>query len=86
MAISINYPDKIIAGLWQSYTITSDEGPPQGEVLIDEAPIEARIISLRPPIWKVTFLIPRESAGKKLALKFRNGGTKIEETKAIEAG
>ncbi len=86
MAISINYPDKVIAGLWQSFTITSDEGPPAGEVLVDGKPVEARFIRMREPLWKVTFLIPRESAGKELTLRLRNPGAQVEEKKAIDAG
>jgi len=86
MAISINYPDKILAGVWQSYTLTSDEGPPEGEVVLDGKPVERRFISMRRPLWKVTFFLPPHSAGKIMTLKFHNGASQIEESKAIEAG
>jgi len=85
MAISINYPDRILPGVWQSYTITSDEGAPEGEVIFENRPLPQKIIPLRSPKWKVTFLLPAEAAGKTMTLKFRNAGGKVEETKEIEA-
>ena len=84
MAISINYPDKILPGVWQSYTITSDEGPPEGEVLLEARPLAQRIIPMRAPKWKVTFLLPADAGGKRMTLRFRNSGAKVEETKEIE--
>ncbi len=84
MAISISYPDKVLAGVWQSFTITSDEGPPTGEVLLAEKPLKARFIALRTPLWKVTFLLPGDSAGKSLTLKLQNAGGRLEESKPVE--
>jgi hypothetical protein len=86
MAISINYPDKVVAGVWQSFTIASDEGAPDGEVLVDGKPVERKILTLRPPLYKVTFLLSADTVGKSLGLKLRNESHKLEETKAIEAG
>ena len=34
MAVSINVSDKVLAGLNQSYTITSDSGEPSGQVAV----------------------------------------------------
>ncbi len=85
MAISINYPDRILPGVWQSYTITSDEGAPEGEVILGERTLPQRIIPMRAPKWKVTFHLPAEAAGKKMTLRFRNPGAKVEDTKEIEA-
>lgn len=86
MAISINYPDKILAGVWQSYTITSEEGPPDGEVLLEGQRLERRIIPMRAPKWKVTFFLPPGAAGKDVKLRFQNQASKVEETKSVEAG
>jgi hypothetical protein len=85
MALSINFSDKVIAGLWQSYTITSDEGPPEGEVVLEGKPLDRRIIPMREPLWKVTFLLPKDSGGKELVLRFKNRAAAVEEKKAVEA-
>ncbi len=85
MAIVISYPDKLLAGLWQSCTITSDEGPPDGEVLLDGKPLDRKLIPLRPPLWKVSFLLPGDAAGKTVTLRFRNAGSMVDEAKPIEA-
>jgi len=86
MAITINYPDKVLAGVWQSYTVTSDEGAPEGEVLLDGTTLETRIIPLRPPAWKLSFRLPGDSAGKTLQIRLRNGPAAVEESKKVEAG
>ncbi len=86
MALKIDYPDKILAGVWQSYTVNSDEGVPDGDVLLGGKPLKRKIIPLRPPKWKVTFFLEAGAAGKNLTLKFQNAGSCLEETKAIEAG
>ena len=85
MALSINYPDKILAGVWQSYTITSDEGPPEGDVVLGGKPLEKKMTPLRGPLWKVTFLLPRDSGGQKFTLRLKNRAAQVEETKDIEA-
>jgi hypothetical protein len=86
MSISINYPDKVLAGVRQSLTITSDEGAPDGEVLLDGQPLARSIVRLRPPVWKVTFSLPQDSAGKAIVLRFRNESVNVEETKTVEKG
>jgi hypothetical protein len=86
MAITINYPDKVLAGVWQSYTVTSDGGAPDGEVLLDGAPLAKRILPMRPPVWKVTFLLPKDAAGKSLTIRLRDGISQVEESKKVEAG
>ncbi|MBI4605142.1 MAG: hypothetical protein HY721_24525 [Planctomycetes bacterium] len=94
MSLSINYPDKIIAGLNQSYTVVSDEGPPKGKVQVDGKDVPHRVIPLGAPKdskvsttpvmkYKVTFLIPQGSAGKSLVLQLQAGSSKVEETKPI---
>lgn len=83
MAIKINYPDKILPGVWQSYTISSDEGEPRGEVVLEGKALEQRIIHMRDPLWKVTFFLPPESGGGKLTLKFQNSGSQVEDTKEV---
>lgn len=86
MAVSVNLTDKIIAGLHHSFTITSDEGPPAGEVRVGGEVIPHRLIPLREPKWKVSFLLPADSAGKELELRFRAGTSTLEETAEIVAG
>jgi len=94
MSLSINYPDKILSGLNQSYTLTSDEGPPSGRIRIDAQELPHRVIPLGPPKdslvsttpvmkYKVSFLLPRDSAGKSVTFEFRAGSTTVEESKPI---
>jgi hypothetical protein len=94
MALNINYADKILAGLHQSYTITSDEGPPAAKVLVDGRELPLRIIPLGPPKgapesttavmkYKITFLLPEDSAGKTLVVQLQAGATKVEDSKPI---
>ena len=86
MAIEINYPDKIVPGVWQSYTITSDDGPPQGEIRVDGKVLDQRLIFMRDPLWKVTFKLPADSGGKTVSLKFHNGTCDVEDEKGILDG
>ncbi len=94
MALSINYADKILAGLHQSYTITSDEGPPAAQVSVEGREIPCRVIRLGPPKgatesttkvmkYKITFLLPEDSAGKNMTVKLQAGASKVEDTKPI---
>jgi hypothetical protein len=94
MALSINYPDKILAGLNQSYTLTSDEGPPAGQVQIEGQALPHRVIPLGPPKdakvsttpvmkYKVSFLLPQGTAGKQVVLAFQAGASRVEESKPI---
>jgi hypothetical protein len=96
MTLEINFPDKILAGVHQSYTILSDAGAPAGKVLLAGAELEHRVIPLGPPKtftgegppqmkYKVSFLIPAEAAGKTLTLRFEAGTSRVEETKEITA-
>ena len=94
MTIHLNYPDKILAGLHQSYTLTSDEGAPAGTVELDGKEIPHRVIRLGPPKtalesttpvvkYKIAFLLPEDCAGKTLTLRFQAGSSKIDETKQV---
>jgi hypothetical protein len=96
MPVTINFPDKILAGVNQSYTIASGDGPPAGKVLVGGAEVEHRVLPLgpvktlekNPPEfrYKVSFFLPDDSAGKELELKFAAGSSRLEETKTIVAG
>ena len=94
MALSINVPDKILAGLNQSYTITSDSGEPTGRVSFGGDELAHRIIPLGPPKdskesepldykYKVTFLLPADSVGSQLELKFSAGESEVEESHEV---
>lgn len=85
MVLKINYTDKVLAGLNHSFTLTSDEGPPSGEVLVGDASIPHRVVHLREPKWKVSFRIPDDAAGKELVMRFRAGSSRVEESKPITA-
>ncbi len=96
MPIDINVPDKILAGLNQSYTITSDSGEPSGSVTVGGQDVPHRIVSLGPPKeqtaddtptfkYKVSFLLPGDSAGKKLQLEFSAGASKASDEHEIIA-
>ena len=96
MALSVNYPDKILAGVHQSYTVTSDEGEPAGEVVLSGQPLPFRIIRLGAPKtadvtttpevkYKITFLLPAGSAGKSFQLKLAAGASKVDDSKDIIA-
>lgn len=85
MALKINYTDKVLAGVHHSLTLTSDEGPPSGEVLVGGGTIPHRIVPLREPLWKVSFRIPDDAAGKDLCLKFAAGASAVDESKEILA-
>ena len=94
MALSVNYPDKIIAGLNQSYTVVSDEGPPLVKVMLDAGELQHRLIPLGPPKsaaestplsmkYKVTFLLPEGAAGKTLTFELQAGASKTTESKQV---
>lgn len=94
MSLTINYPDKILAGLNQSYTLLSDEGAPRGNVSIDGKDLPHRVIPLGPPKdakesttplykYKVSFLLPRDAVGKKVVFQFQAGSSRIDESKPV---
>ena len=94
--LEINIPDKILAGLNQSYTITSEVGEPIGKVSVNGAEVPHRVIRLGPPkMWdgdgapqmkyKVSFLLPQDTAGKTMELRFAAGGVDAEVTAEITA-
>ena len=94
MSLSVNYPDKIIAGVHQSYTITSEQGQPSGTVTIDGQEIPHRVIRLGAPKeslesttnvmkYKVTFLLPEDAVGKTVNLKFQAGAGSTDDVKEI---
>jgi hypothetical protein len=96
VSLDINYPDKILAGVNQSYTVTSDEGPPQGTIAIDGKDLPHRLIPLGPPKdalvsttpvmkYKVTFYLPADSTGKNVTLRFQAGASRVDDSKAITA-
>ena len=96
MSLSVNTPDKILAGVHQSHTITSDEGAPSGSVSVGGSEVAHRIIRLGAPKdaaesttsvmkYKVTFLIPDGSVGKTLQLKFSAGGSQVDESHEVIA-
>ncbi len=94
--LKLNFADKILAGVNQSYTFTSDEGPPAGKVLIDGSEVDHRVVPLGPPKeavtgtrlmkYKVAFFIPGEALGKKLQMRFEAGSSSVDEDKEIIAG
>ena len=90
MAVSITVSDKVLAGLNQSYTITSDSGEPSGQVAVGGVELAHRIIPLGPPKetdssapldykYKVTFFLPPDTVGQQLELKFAAGESQVEE-------
>lgn len=93
--LEINYPDKILAGVNQSYTFLTDEGPPAGEVSVDGSALSHRIVPLGPPKgepsgtvlmkYKVSFFIPDDTVGKSLRLAFRAGESAVDDAKEITA-
>lgn len=94
MALSINYPDKILSGVNQSYTVTSDEGPPSGQVLVGGNVLDHRVIELGAPKdslvsttsvkkYKVTFFLPKDATGKSLILRFQAGSSKVDDSKSV---
>lgn len=94
MAIEINFPDKILAGVNQSYTITSDAGEPAGTIGIDGVELAHRVIRLGAPKdslesttpvmkYKVTFFLPADSSGKQVKLAFRAGSDATEELRDV---
>jgi hypothetical protein len=94
MSLTINYPDKILAGLNQSYTFVSDEGAPRGRITLEGKELPHRVIPLGPPKdakesttttfkYKVSFLLPKGSAGKNFSLQFQAGSSKVDDSKPI---
>ena len=94
MAVSINVSDKVLAGLNQSYTITSDSGEPSGQVAVGGVELAHRIIPLGPPKdtdactpldykYKVTFFLPPDTVGQQLELKFAAGESEVEESHEV---
>ena len=94
MALSINYPDKILAGVNQSYTVTSDEGLPRGQVMVGGKALDHRVVELGAPKdsiisttlvrkYKVSFFLPKDSVGKSLTLQFQAGSSKVDESKPV---
>ena len=94
MAVSINVSDKVLAGLNQSYTITSDSGEPSGQVAVGGVELAHRIIPLGPPKetdssapldykYKVTFFLPPDTVGQQLGLKFAAGESEVEESHEV---
>jgi hypothetical protein len=94
MAVSINVSDKVLAGLNQSYTITSDSGQPSGQVAVGGVELAHRIIPLGPPKetdssapldykYKVTFFLPPDTVGQQLELKFAAGESEVEESHEV---
>ena len=92
MALSINVSDKVLAGLNQSYTITSDSGEPAGQVAVGGVELAHRIIPLGPPKescapldykYKVTFFLPPDTAGQQLELKFAAGESEAAENHEV---
>ena len=96
MALSINYPDKILAGVHQSYTVTSDEGAPSGTVMLAGQSLPFRLVRLGAPKtaevsttpevkYKITFLLPEDAAGKSVRLQLEAGSSKVDDSKEIIA-
>ena len=85
MSIEVNYTDNFYAGVYHSFTITSDEGLPSGEVLVGETTIPHRIIHMQDPKYKISFHVPEDAVGKELVLRLKAGATDIEEKKEIAA-
>ena len=94
MAVSINVSDKVLAGLNQSYTITSDSGEPSGQVAVGGVELAHRIIPLGPPKetdssapldykYKVTFFLPPDTVVQQLELKFAAGESEVEESHEV---
>ncbi len=94
MSLTINFPDKILGGLNQSYTLLSDEGAPSGKVSVQGKELAHRVIPLGAPKdakesttplfkYKVSFLLPKDSVGKSVTLQFQAGASKVDESKPV---
>jgi hypothetical protein len=86
MPITVNATDKFLAGVNHSFTITSDEGLPSGEVIVGKTMVPCRIFRLRDPNYKISFLVPKGSAGQELVLRLRAGKATVEEKHPITEG
>jgi hypothetical protein len=85
MTIEINYTDKFLAGVYHSFTITSDEGFPSGSVHVGDTEIPSRIVHMQDPKYKISFKIPPDTEGKELVVKISAGATTVEEKQEITA-
>ena len=94
MSIEINFPDKVLAGVNQSYTVTTDEGAPSGNVEVEGKNLPHRVIPLGAPKdalvsttpvmkYKVSFFLPDGTAGKDLIMRFQAGESRVEEKRQI---
>ena len=85
MTIEVKFTDKILTGVYHSFTVTSDEGPPSGDVVVDGNSLPHRVIHLQDPKYKISFRVPDNSAGKELVLKLTAGMSIFQEAKEIVA-
>lgn len=85
MTMTINATDKFLAGVHHSFTITSDEGLPGGEVLVGETAIPHQVIHLQDPKYKISFLIPEDAVGQQLTVRLQGRQSTVEETREIAA-
>ena len=94
MALNINFPDKVLTGVHLSCTIFSDEGPPTAVITVGDTALDTRVIPLGPPKdaaesttpemkYKVTCLVPEETAGTTLKVVVQSGDSRVEEEKEI---
>ncbi|MBI4583597.1 MAG: hypothetical protein HY717_06215 [Planctomycetes bacterium] len=86
MPVQLSFSDKVLSGVNHSFTITSSEGPPAGEVLVGGKPVPHRLVPLREPKWKISFTVPANTAGQELVVRVRAGASSLEEKKPIAAG
>ena len=97
MAISVNFPDKIIAGVNHSLTITTDEGPPKATLQVEATTLPCRLIPLGPPKsesdsdtpvmkYKVTFYLPDDAVGKSLQVDLWTEASRLEDARPVVAG
>jgi hypothetical protein len=96
MALNVKYPDKLIAGLHQSCTITTEEGRPEVKLRLGDGDLAHRLIFLGPPKdapesttttekYKISFFLPEDAMGKTLQVAMRAGDSTVEETKEVVA-
>lgn len=96
MALNVKYPDKLIAGLYQSCTITTEEGRPEVKLRLGDVDLDHRLIFLGPPKdapesttttekYKISFLLAEDAAGKTLEVEVRAGDSAVEDTKEVVA-
>lgn len=85
MTLEVNPTDKFLSGVFHSFTVTSDEGMPMGEVSVGEEVIPHRVIPLADPKYKITFKVPGDSVGKELKVKISTPFSTVEDTHPITA-